>query len=183
MAAIIAPAATYTYSATGTAAPSTNGVDPFGNPWLISVSGGNVSFQIPGPFAGGPTQWLCPGCTTDIYVSAEGLFEGGPSTPLLVDGSANNIFRDVSTDSIFSYTISGNTIHYNHSPNPKVSLGDFVTTTTQFVNPFPPGALYSFTVTYVTDDCETPEPASYALLGAGFIGIALLKRRRLANQE
>jgi hypothetical protein len=180
-AAVAQAATTYTYTATGTANPFTNGSDPFGNPWLIRDFGGDVHFGIPGIFTGGPTIWSGPDCLSEILVSAKALLPGSTGVPLAPDNASTQLFRNVSDNYNYAYSISNNVIHFVAAPGFEIHTGDTVNAWTFFTNPYPPGTQFQFDVTYVCADCGVPEPTSFALLGAGLIGMSLLKRRRLAN--
>lgn len=99
------------------------------------------------------------------------------------DNSAAQLFRNISDNYNFPYTIAGNVIHFVVAPGFEIHTGDVVNAWTFFTNPNPPGTQFQFDVTYVCNDCDVPEPASFAMLGAGFIGVALIRRRRLANHK
>lgn len=180
LAAAPASAATYTFTASGTAIPSTSGVDTWGNPWLIRDFGGVVHFGMPGIFTGGPiASWACPDCLLEVQVSAVATFNGGAPASLTPDNTSTQLFRNITDNSNYNYTIVGNTIDFTAVPGFDIHIGDAVNVWTFFQTPFAAGTNYQVTVTYITDDTCVPEPASLALIGSGLLLAGLVKRRRL----
>ncbi len=171
-------AGSVTFSATGTVSPVTTGTDPFGNQWLIGPFGPIATWGIPGVTNSGSTFWMGPDLLLEVRVQAiaQTALGGVPLAPLPVNP---NYWRNLTDAAHYDPTIIGNEIRFTQPGFGAMVASDEIMALVSFLNPSGHNTI-QFDVTYITED-QTPEPASFVLLGAGFIGIALLRRRRLAN--
>ena len=176
IAAGTAIAGSVSFSASGTVSPVTTGTDPYGNQWLIGPFGPIATWGIPGVTNSSSAIWMGADPLLEVRVRATAL-GGVELAPLPVNP---NFWRNLTDAAHYNPSITGNEIRFTQPGFGAIVTGDEVMALVSFLNPSGFNTV-QFDVTYITQD-QVPEPVSFVLMGAGLVGIALLKRRRLAKQ-
>lgn len=168
------------------------GTDPLGNPWqttTISSAAGAGSWGEPGLGAGSfgfnPNGYSLPDSNTSASALSFIYLNGvtGPITNLSTTCggfSTATRFCDETTGVAFIPTLEdgGREVVFNAPAGQKISEGDSFYVNVVFAGDVDPTA-FSFAGEWAdTPLGAIPEPASLALLGSSFLGLAFLRRRK-----